>query len=363
MSVAMTGGRGFLGWHTRAALLETSTPAATVAVGDAFDEEQAAAAVAGAERVIHAAGVNRGTEDEVRGGNELFASQLARALRRSSQPPAVVVYCNSTQSANGSAYGDAKLAASGILAEAASQVGADFVDVRLPNLFGEHGRPHYNSVTATFCHLLATGGRPEVQVDRELDLLHVQDAADVLIGARSVADLPRLQRRESVTGLLERLGSIAQQYAGGDIPDIGDPFSRDLFNTYRSYTFAERGEIPFVRHADARGSFFEIVRSHGGTAQSSFSTTMPGIARGDHFHRRKVERFAVLSGRATISLRKVLTDEVVRFEVSGEEPVGVDMPTMWAHRIENTGTEPLYTAFWTNDIFDPEHPDTIPEAV
>jgi UDP-2-acetamido-2,6-beta-L-arabino-hexul-4-ose reductase len=121
--------------------------------------------------------------------------------------------------------------------------------------------------------------------------------------------------------------------------------------------------VSLTRHADTRGSFFEIVRSHGGPGQSSFSTTVPGISRGDHYHRRKVERFTVLAGEARISLRRLFTDEVIDFDVDGERPVAVDMPTMWTHRITNTGSGQLYTSFWTNDIFDPENPDTIAEVV
>ena len=141
------------------------------------------------------------------------------------------------------------------------------------------------------------------------------------------------------------------------------PFDRDLFNTYRSYTFPAQAPLDLTRHADARGSFFEIIRSHGGPGQSSFSTTVPGVTRGDHFHRRKIERFTVLQGRARISLRRLYSEEVVSFEVSGEAPRAVDMPTMWAHNITNIGDDVLYTSFWTNDIFDPAHPDTIAEAV
>jgi UDP-2-acetamido-2,6-beta-L-arabino-hexul-4-ose reductase len=121
--------------------------------------------------------------------------------------------------------------------------------------------------------------------------------------------------------------------------------------------------MPLARHADTRGSFFEVIRTHGGSGQSSFSTTEPGISRGDHFHRRKIERFTVLAGTATISLRKLFSTEVYEFQVTGERPVAVDMPTMWTHKITNTGADPLYTSFWTNEIFNPTASDTIPEPV
>lgn len=363
MRVAMTGADGFLGWHTRAALRERGLDARGVPVGSGFDPAAADDALSGASRLIHLAGVNRSTDDEVCDGNLLFAEQMADALRRSDAPPSVVVYSNSIQAGNGTVYGDAKARAADVLAAAAADLGLEFIDLKLPNLFGEHGRPFYNAVTATFCHILAEGGQPTVEADKELTLLHAQNAADLLIGYVDPADQGGLEVHESVSGLLGRLSRMARVYCSGEIPDVADAFDRDLFNTYRSYTFESQTPIRLTRHADSRGSFFEIIRSHGGTGQSSFSTTVPGITRGDHFHRRKVERFTVLSGQGTIALRRLFTDRVFEFAVKGAEPMAVDMPTMWSHKITNTGDQVLYTSFWTNDIFNPSHPDTIAEEV
>lgn len=357
--VALTGARGFLGWHTRLALHSGGHVAKPVAVGEAFDLAAAQDAINGSARAIHIAGVNRAEPDEVRAGNILFAEQFAVALRTATNPPPVVVYANSTQATNGSVYGDAKLRAAEIIAEAAESISADFHDVRLPNLFGEHGRPFYNAVTATFCHMLARGEQPTVENDKELTLLHAQDAADLLLGEAHPAEAVN----ETVTGLLARIQRIAEVYARGEIPDVSDTFERNLFNTYRSYAVETHMPVRLTRHADTRGAFFEIIRSHGGPGQSSFSTTVPGVSRGDHYHRRKIERFTVLSGFATISLRRLFTDRVYEFAVDGESPAAVDMPTGWAHKITNTGSDPLYTSFWTNDLFDPQNPDTFSEAV
>ncbi|GAB6858994.1 polysaccharide biosynthesis C-terminal domain-containing protein [Microbacterium xylanilyticum] len=357
--VALTGARGFLGWHTGLALREQGATGEGIAVGAGFNLAAATSALDGASRAIHIAGVNRADDQEVHDGNVLFAGQFAQALREVEVPPPVVVFANSTQATNGSVYGEAKRQAAEIVAEAASAVGAEFVDIVLPNLFGEHGRPFYNAATATFCHLLAEGSQPTVENDKELTLLHAQNAADLLLGNPPASS----EVQETVSGLLQRLEVIAQTYSRGEIPDVADPFQRDLFNTYRSYTIEKLTPIGLTRHADARGSFFEVLRSHGGASQSSFSTTVPGISRGDHFHRRKIERFTVLAGSATISLRKLSTDRVHEFVVNGEEPAAVDMPTGWSHKITNTGDETLYTSFWTDDLFDPERPDTIAEAV
>ena len=361
--VAVTGAHGFLGWHIRAALQESGHEAATISVGDAFNVAEAASAMSGSPRLIHLAGVNRGSDIEVSEENRRFASQLAQAIVRAEIPPAVIVYANSSQATNGSIYGNAKAAAADILREAAEEVGSDFQDVLLPNLFGEHGRPFYNAVTSTFSYMLAQGQTPSVNDDKALTLLHAQDAADLLTGAVDAGASRELEVHETVSGLLSRLARIDAVYRRGEIPDVAAKFDRDLFNTYRSYTFPEQAPVQLTRHADARGSFFEIIRSHGGCGQSSFSTTEPGISRGDHFHRRKIERFTVLSGSATISLRRLFTADVYQFRVTGYAPVAVDMPTMWSHKITNTGADALYTSFWTNDIFNPEVPDTIAETV
>ncbi|TFD40335.1 SDR family oxidoreductase [Cryobacterium sp. TMT2-10] len=361
--IAMTGAYGFLGWHTRAALRELGGESRSITVGDGFDAAEAQSALNGSARLIHIAGVNRGSDLEVQDENVRFATQMASTILQADTPPPVVVFANSTQATNGSVYGNAKAEAASILQEAAAKVGAEFLDVCLPNLFGEHGRPFYNAVTATFSHLLAHGQSPTVADDKPLTLLHAQDAADLLIGAGGDTFAGDKEVHESVIGLLARLTEIDAIYRRGEIPDVSGKFERDLFNTYRSYAFPEQAPVKLARHSDARGSFFEIIRSHGGCGQSSFSTTEPGISRGDHFHRRKIERFTVLAGTATISLRKLFTDEVFEFQVTGEEPVAVDMPTMWSHKITNTGPDLLYTSFWTNDIFNPEVPDTIAEAV
>lgn len=361
--IALTGANGFLGWHLRAAAHAAGDETNGIRVGNGFDMGSATAAIEGSERALHIAGINRGSVEEVSSGNVQFAEQFAAALRAASVPPAVVAFANSTQADNGSVYGEAKSRAAGIIAAAAADIGAEFQDVWLPNLFGEHGQPFYNAVTSTFCHLLAHGDEPTVQQDRELTLLHAQDAADLLLGATSREESRTKERRELVSGLLERLKEISALYAAGEISDVSTDFGRDLFNTYRSFTFPQQAPVRLQRHADTRGSFFEIIRTHGGDGQSSFSTTVPGITRGDHYHRRKIERFTVLSGVGRISLRRLFSNEVISFEVSGDEPAAVDMPTMWSHNITNVGVDTLYTSFWTNDIFDPEKPDTIAEEV
>jgi UDP-2-acetamido-2,6-beta-L-arabino-hexul-4-ose reductase len=359
-STVITGASGFLGWHVRVLARALGWPEPVVVGRDELtDPNRLAATLNGSDRILHLAGANRGADDDVVAGNLGPARSLADALRCCTAPPRTVVFANSSQAGNGTPYGESKAAAATTLAEAATAVGSVFDDVRLPNLFGEHGRPLYNSVVATFCHLLAQGGSPEIHEDRKLDLLHATDAAARLLGVDASGDVHRC----TVTDLATRLTRFAEVYRTGDIPELTSDFDVRLFNTYRSHCFPGHYPIRLVTRADERGELAEAVKVHGGGGQVFFSSTRPGVTRGEHFHLAKVERFVVLRGEAEIALRRVLYDEVVRFRVSGAEPVVVDMPTMWAHRITNVGAGELLTLFWANDLFDPAHPDTYPERV
>ncbi|MDQ0689881.1 NAD-dependent epimerase/dehydratase family protein [Arthrobacter sp. W4I7] len=365
MKIALTGAGGFLGLHTRAAALSLGHGITSVGLGTKFSQQRAMAAVSGSDRLIHLAGVNRGSDPEVHDGNLEFAKQLASILCGIPSPPSHIVYANTIQAGNSSVYGQSKAEAADVLQAAAESIGARFINVLLPNLFGEHGQPFYNSVVATFCHLLNAEERPEILDDKDLVLLHAQDAADILLGIVPLADMGSLTVSRTVSAVLAQLQEIACGYRKGDIPALDSSFDLALFNTYRSFRLQQARRLPFTldRRTDARGSFFEACRSQGGEGQTSFSTTVPGFTRGQHFHRRKVERFVVLSGEAEIAMRCVFSHDVLRFAVNGLEPVAIDMPTLWTHSIANTGNSDLYTLFWTNGIFDSSRPDTYYERV
>lgn len=358
--LVITGATGFLGWHVRVLARALGQPE-PVLVGrrELADLGRLAGALDGADRVLHLAGVNRGEPAQLAAGNLELAQTLAAGLRQCVTPPKSVVFANTIQAGNGTAYGDGKSAAAESLEEATRWSGSSFEDVRLPNLFGEHGRPHYNSVVATFCRILADGGVPQVDDDRALDLLHATDAASLLLDSGGGA--PPVRR--TVRQLADRLSHFAMRYCTGDIPELTDPFDVRLFNTYRSHCFPANTPLALVRRADARGELVEAVKAHGGGGQTFVSSTKPGVTRGEHFHLAKVERFLVLRGEAEIRLRRVLHDDVLRIRVSGSKPAVVDMPTMWAHSITNIGTDELLTLFWSNDLFDPDRPDTYPEEV
>lgn len=360
MKVVLTGAAGFLGWHTRARL-HALTGHEIIAV-DRDNWSELADQIAMADAVMHVAGVNRGPGDDVEHGNVQLARDVADAVQASSALR--IVFANSIQAGNGTPYGTGKGAAFDLLATAASAAGGSCVDVRLPNLFGEHGRPHYNSFVATFAHAVLLGERPEIS-DRPVELLHVQGAAQALIDALATdaTILAPTGTPTTVDAVYRSLAEFADLYREGEIPALRTDLDVDLFNTLRSATFPDAVPIELPTRSDQRGALTETVRAHGGTGQTFVSTTNPGVTRGEHFHLRKIERFVVVRGTARIALRRLFAGTVVDFAVDGGAPVAIDMPTMWAHNITNTGTDQLITLFWTNELFDPTAPDTFPEPV
>lgn len=367
--ITLVGASGFLGWHVdlHARLQGHEVRTASARPGH---EAELGAAVNGADAVIHLAACNRPAEGQTpqdAATDTLEAAQrTATAVQDAAIPPARVVIAGTTQS--GTDYGAAKAGGTEAIVRASESIGAAASEWLLPNLFGEHGRPRHNMVTATFIEALLDGETPTVHGDTPLTLLAARHAAKLLLseapaGSLEITDELAPLRRTTVPELLERLQSIHGAYAErGQLPDLSDPFTAELMGAYLSHSFLRRPAIPLVAHTDPRGSFFETVRVAGG-GQVSFSTTVPGITRGDHLHLRKIERFIVLSGTARISIRKSGTDQRIDLDVTGEEPVAVDMPIGWSHNITNTGDDTLYTQFWISEMYDPDDPDTIPEEV
>lgn len=360
MRVVVTGAAGFLGWHTRVRLRAASDH--TVVPVDRRAWKDLPRLAVGADAVIHIAGVNRGEPEMVEKQNVRLAEELAATVRAT---PSIrrIVYANSIQSEADNPYGRGKARAAVVLAAAASETGGEFVDIRLPNLFGEGCRPNYNSFVATFVQHVIDRTVPEI-ADRPIRLLHVQEAAAALIEGLDRAPEPPVGTPTTVKSVYDTLESMLELYEeSGDIPPLLTALDVQLFNTLRFSLFPSRYPIALPTHADNRGALTVAVKAHGGMSQTFVSTTAPGVMRGEHFHLRKIERFVVISGTARIELRKVLADEVVAFDVTGDKPVIIDMPTGWAHNIANTGDNVVITLFWTNEVFDPTDPDTYPESV
>jgi UDP-2-acetamido-2,6-beta-L-arabino-hexul-4-ose reductase len=365
--IAVTGPDGFVAWHTRCAA-RARWGGDLIGLGfEEFDRpELLDAALAETDAVIHLAGINRAHDPaEVEQVNPWLAQQLVSSLERLGRP-IPVIYGNSIHALGDSVFGVAKRRAAEIIKAWGAESGAPVMDVLMPNLFGEQGVPNYNSVVATFCHALARGETPAVVDDKPLPLLHVGAAVDRLLDLAVSPEPGQVVlggRTTWVSELAEQLAAIADDYRSGRLPDLSDPFTKALFNTYRSATFPAHSPIHPAPSDDPRGRLVEAVKGLGGQAQVFYSTTNPGCARGNHWHRHKVERFLVISGSGEIRLRKMFSSEVVTFPVSGDRPAIVDMPTHWVHSITNTCDEPLVTLFFADEVYDPANPDTIPEDV
>lgn len=366
MKVAITGGFGFLGWHT-ACRLGALHDAEPVRLGraDFADPAMLARKLADVDGVIHIAGVNRAPSDEdIERGNIELARTLGQALTTVAKP-IDVVYANSVQAELDNPYGRGKASAASQLRTVVDESGGHFADLLLPNLFGEHGRPGYNSFVATFAHEVIEGRSSSVTGDREIELLHAQDAAAALIAAIGT-DTGHVVSGEPIliSAVLDAFEGMHSTYrTRGEVPDLSTPMKRNLFNTYRSAAFPDMWPLSSQVHSDNRGDLFETVRSHGGTGMTFMSTTLPEQKRGEHYHLHKVERFFVVKGEAEIQLRRLLHDDVVTFRLSGDQPSFVDMPTLWVHNIHNVGDSELVTMFWSDQLLDAKNPDQFPETI
>lgn len=358
--IAITGADGLIGWHTHAWLSVQPETQVIPVPRTAWDDSEALGhLLADSDAVVHLAALNRGPDDAVYDTNVRLAGTLAEALARTGAAPHVV-HASSTQVSRETAYGRSKRDAADILAGWASRAEARFTDMVLPNVFGEGGKPFHNSVVSTFCHQLATGGEPRIEVDAEVEFLHVHRVAlgigEVIAGGTTETWRPE-GRRLSVSALLGRLQKMNSGYRAHFVPDLRDAFDLDLFNTYRSYLFPDHFPVALKQHSDPRGTLVEAIREGNG-GQIHYSNTHPGFVRGEHFHFRKVERFVVLSGEAEIAVRRICGREVTRFRVSGDRPCYVDMPTLHTHNLTNVGSGEMLAMFWTHDLHDPAAPDT-----
>ena len=363
--IGVTGSQGMLGWHVCGFLRTLPDVQLRLADRETFSTAKSLAEFArGCDVVVHLAGMNRGDASEVAQTNIRLTQELIAALI-AVDSRAHVLFSSSTHIDRDTEYGASKRECAALLEAWAAQSGGKFTNLVLPNIFGERGKPFYNSVVSTFCHQVALGETPVIQQDAELEQIHTQSVARLIwdcVAEARVGELRIPGWKVTVSGLLEKIQGFGALYSGHIFPDVRDDFDRDLFNTFRSYLYPARYPTALTLHEDPRGCLFEAVKTHNG-GQTFLSTTKPGITRGNHYHTRKIERFLVVSGQAEIRLRRVFDAEVQVFKVSGDQPAYVDMPTLHTHNITNAGPSDLITLFWTHEFYDPNLPDTFFELV
>ncbi len=392
MKIGITGQAGFVGTHLYN-YLGLQEEVERIPFKDEYfqQEEKLKDFVKSCDVIVHLAAMNRHNDLEVLYKTNIeLVQKLINACEETNSTPHIL-FSSSTQEERDNLYGKSKFEGRKLLEKWAERNNAQFTGLIIPNVFGPFGNPYYNSFIATFCHQLTHDEQPRIDVDSEVKLIYVgelvQEFWNEILGTR-ITQIERISTDEKirenppnpshpcsiikvphtskikVSKVLSLLEKYKENYfKKGIIPNLDNEFERNLFNTFLCY-IDHKSFFPFhlTRHSDDRGSFVELIKLNSG-GQVSFSTTKPGITRGNHFHTRKAERFAVIKGKAKIELRRIGTGEVLSFELDGDNPSFVDMPIWYTHNITNIGNEELYTIFWINEHYNPEDTDTFFEKV
>lgn len=378
IKVGITGQAGFVGTHLYNTLGLSPQSFQRVAFEDEFfeDENVLNGFISKCDAIVHLAAMNRHSDpDVIYSTNVNLVKKLINACEATNSKPHIL-FSSSTQEERDNHYGRSKREGRLLLESWAEKNNAKFSGLIIPNVYGPFGKPYYNSVVATFCYQLTHDETPKIDVDVDLKMIYVGELVNEIIdhivlmqkekSKYSIIDeVPLAHTAEvKVSELLNKLSGFKQNYLEkGIIPCLDNPFERNLYNTFLCY-IDHKHFFPFKLDlkTDDRGSFVETVKLNSG-GQVSFSTTKPGVTRGNHFHTRKAERFAVIKGKAKIEIRQIGTDKKIQFELDGEAPSFVDMPIWFTHNITNLGEKDLLTIFWISEHFDPKDPDTYFEKV
>ena len=399
MNILITGAAGFVGKNLTAALQnirdgkDRTHPQLQIGELYLYDIDSPASlleeACSKADFVFNLAGVNRPkNQEEFMQGNFGFASTLLETLKKYNNTCPVML-SSSIQATlvgryAGGEYGKSKKAGEELFFEYAAETGAKVLVYRFPNLFGKWCRPNYNSAVATFCNNIAndlpiTVNDPAV----ELELLYIDDLVDEMIAALEAKEhhcefegvetvltengrycAAPVSHKATLGRIVELLESFRNQPSTLVMPEIPhNSFAKKLYSTYLSYLPKEKVAFPLKMNVDARGNFTELLRTEK-CGQFSVNISKPGITKGQHWHHTKWEFFIVVSGHGLIQMRKIGSEEVLNFEVSGEKIEAIHMLPGYTHNIINLSeTEDLVTVMWANEQFDPEKPDTFFEKV
>ncbi len=371
IKIGITGQEGFVGTHLFNTLGLSPDRYERVPYDISFFKEKGKLEnfVKNCDVIVHLAAMNRHSDPEIiYQTNIQLNQQLIQALEKT-QSKAHILFSSSSQEEKDNLYGKSKKEGRLLLSNWAIENGGKFTGLVIPNVFGPFGNPFYNSFIATFCHQLCNGETPKIDQDSNVNLIYVGELVQEILeqinsaNSKEKYEVPHTATIQ-VSQVLEKLNDYKNNYLdNGEIPVLSTTFDYQLFNTFRCYMdISQHFPVKLIAHKDPRGAFVEVIRLGIG-GQCSFSTTVPGITRGNHYHTRKIERFAVIKGKALIQLRKIGTTEVLNFYLDGNEPAYVDMPIWYTHNIKNIGEEELYTNFWINEAFNPENSDTYFEEV
>ena len=370
LKVGVTGSNGFIGWHLCHNLkLKTDKFKLIEFKRDWFnDSVNLDIFVSKCDIIVHLAGLNRHSQENVLYNTNIYlAESLIKSFNRTGFK-GKIIFSSSTQEAKNNVFGNSKKAARELFSNWANEVDAKFYGLIIQNVFGAFGRPFYNSVVSTFCHQLVNNETPKIETNASLNLIYVDDLVKNIIDLFDTNINNNINIKHNftikVSDILKMLNTFKDTYfENGEIPNFSNQFEINLFNTFRSFlNLKKHFPIKYIYNIDNRGNFVEIIRMGSG-GQVSFSTTKQASIRGNHYHTRKIERFSVIKGKALIQLRKIGTNEVFEYFLSGDEPGYVDIPIWYIHNIKNIGDEELYTIFWINELYNSSDADTYFENV
>lgn len=370
--IGITGRSGFIGTHLANNIYLYKDKYELIDFEDSYfqNEEQLKNFVKQCDIIIHLAALNRHSDpNEILKTNIKLVEQLIEALETTNSKPHII-FSSSTQEERENAYGSSKKKGRELFQNWAGRNKSSFTGLIIPNVFGPFGIPFHNSFISTFSHQLTHNQEPKIEIDTEVGLIYIDELVkqiiNLIVKDEKIVTIERLAAtsRYKVSDILNMMNNFKSDYLDkAIIPKLDTSFKRNLFNTFRSYTDLN-SHFPFhyKLNSDERGTFVETMKLHTG-GQVSYSTTKPGITRGNHFHTRKIERFAVIKGEAIIKMRKINTKEIFKFKLNGKEPSFVDMPIWFTHNITNTGQSELITMFWINEFYDEKDSDTFYEEV
>lgn len=364
MKILITGAKGFIGKNLIAELknrkytdiLEYARDTDPVLL-DAYCQET--------DFVYHLAGVNRPKEQsEYMAGNFGFTKILLDTLKKHGNTCPVLI-SSSTQATYDNPYGESKKAGEDLMFAYGRETGAKVLVYRFPNVFGKWCRPNYNSAVATFCHNIARD-LPITVNDSSvvMNLVYIDDVVEELINAlqgkeNCIGDFCAVPVVHTITlgEIVDLLYSFKNSREERSVPNMADGFTGKLYSTYLSYLPEDKFSYPLKMNVDGRGSFTEFIKTPD-RGQVSVNISRPGITKGNHWHHTKNEKFLVVSGTGVIRFRKVSSDEVIEYYVSGDSLEVVDIPPGYTHNIENIGDTDMVTIMWANERFNPEKSDT-----
>ncbi|KRQ85862.1 GDP-L-fucose synthase [Caloramator mitchellensis] len=317
------------------------------------------------EFVFHLAGVNRPqNEEEFMQGNFGFTSELLALLKKHNNRSPILI-TSSIQAKLDNPYGRSKKAGEDLVFNFGKENGNKAIVYRLPNLFGKWCRPNYNSVVATFCYNIANDLPIKINDPNVvLTLSYIDDVVEEFINALEGKENRNGEFCEvsksynvSLGNIAELIYSFKKSREERSIPNMSDEFTKKLYSTYLSYLPKDKFSYELKMNVDNRGSFTEFIKTLD-RGQVSVNISKPGITKGNHWHHTKNEKFLVVSGKGVIRFRKIDSDEIIEYYVSGDKLEVVDIPPGYTHNIENLGDTDMVTIMWANEPFDPEKPDT-----